>query len=111
MTDRGSFKAQSDALRRAAGMWGTASGDMDKAVTEVTPGVGGGDSFGVLAGSSGVSGHYNEWSQEMLTALKTGRDNFDYLDAALTSTANDYDGVDSTVATDLATLDGMIDHG
>lgn len=108
MTDRGSFSVQSEALRHAAKMWRTAAQDMGKAADEIEPGVGGGDSFGVLAGSSGVSGHYNEWSQEMLTALQTGQANFEYLDAALTSTANDYDGVDSTVATDMDTLDRMI---
>lgn len=109
MTDRGSFSVQSEALRRAAEMWRTAATDMGKAITEIEPGVGGGDSFGVLAGSSGVSGHYDEWSQEMLTALQTGQKNFQYLDAALVSTANDYDGVDSTVATDMQTLDRMIE--
>lgn len=109
MTDRGSFKVQSQALKNAASMWRTASEDMDKALKEIKDGVGGGDSFGVLAGSSGVSGHYNEWSREMKTALTTGRDNFSYLDAALTSTANDYDGVDSTTATDFSKLDGMIE--
>ena len=83
MTDRGSFSVQSEALHHAAAMWRTAAVDMGKAADEIEPGVGGGDSFGVLAGSSGVSGHYDEWSQEMLTALQTGKANFEYLDAAL----------------------------
>jgi hypothetical protein len=108
MTDRGSFKVKSEALRRAAHMWSTAAGDMAKAHTEIAPGVGGGSSFGVLAGSSGVSTSYDNWSQDMLAALQKGHDNFVYLDAALTSTANDYDGVDSTVATSFDTLDKMI---
>lgn len=110
MTDRGSFSVQSEALRRAAAMWATAATDMGKALTEIGPGVGGGDSFGVLAGSSGVSGHYDEWSREMQKALQTGKSNFEYLDAALVSTANDYDGTDSTVATDMQTLDRMIEQ-
>jgi hypothetical protein len=45
----------------------------------------------------------------MLTAVQTAKKNFEYLDAALNSAANDYDGVDSTVATDMNTLDRMIE--
>ena len=109
MTDRGSFSVQSEALRRAAAMWRTAATDMGEALTEIEPGVGGGDSFGVLAGTCGVAAHYDEWSREMQAALQAGKANFEYLDAALVSTAHDYDGTDSTVATDMQTLDRMIE--
>lgn len=109
MSDRGSFKAQSDALRAAATMWGNIAGDMGKAETEITPGVGGGDSFGVLAGSSGVSTSYDNWSASMLAAIQRAETNFAYLQDALNSTANDYDGVDATVATDMDTLDKRIE--
>lgn len=109
MVDRGSFEVQSQALRAAADLWRTAAQDMGSAQTEIEPGVGGGDSFGVLAGSSGVEGHYNVWSGDMLAALQRAQANFEYLEAALDSTANDYDGVDSTVALDISKLDAMID--
>lgn len=109
MSDRGSFKAQSDALRAAATMWGDIAGDMGKARTEIVPGVGGGDSFGVLAGSSGVSTSYDNWSAAMLTAIERAEANFRYLQDSLNSTADDYDGVDATVAADMATLDRRIE--
>ncbi len=109
MTDRGSFKAQSEALRAAATMWGSIAGDMGKAATEISPGVGGGDSFGVLAGSSGVSTSYNNWSSAMLAAVQRAETNFLYLQESLNSTANDYDGVDETVATEISILDKRIE--
>lgn len=110
MTDRGSFRVQSEALRRAATMWRTAAGDMGAAGEKIAPGVGMGSYFGVLAGSSGVSGHYDQWSREMATAIAKAQANFEYLDAALNSVANDYDGVDATVVSDISTLDRMIEE-
>jgi len=109
MTDRGSFAVQSQALRDAATLWSGCATDMGTVYDDIGPGVGGGGSFGVLAGSSGVSANYDRWSQAMLTAVQTAKKNFEYLDAALNSAANDYDGVDSTVATDMNTLDRMIE--
>ena len=109
MTDRGSFYVKSETLRRAATMWSTAAGDMKSAHDEILPGVGHGNDFGVLAGSSGVATSYDNWSTDMLTAIDKAKGNFTYLDAALTSTANDYDGVDATVKTDMSVLDGMIE--
>jgi len=108
VADAGSFVAQSEALRAAATLWADAATDMRAAITEISPGVGGGSSFGVLAGASGVAGHYDDWSGEMLAACRRARDNFDYLEAALDSAANHFDGVDATVATDFSRLDGMI---
>jgi hypothetical protein len=109
MSDKGSFAVQSRALRDAAALWSGCAADAQIVEDAITPGVGGGDSFGVLAGSSGVSANYNIWSAAMLTAVQTAKKNFNYLDAALNSAANDYDGVDSTVATDMQTLDRMIE--
>ncbi|KRC52901.1 MULTISPECIES: hypothetical protein [unclassified Nocardioides] len=109
MTDRGSFYVKSQTLRAAATMWSTAASDMASAHTEILPGVGHGNDFGVLAGSSGVATSYDNWSNDMLAAVDKAKGNFTYLDAALTSTANDYDGVDSTVKTEFAVLDRMIE--
>jgi hypothetical protein len=104
MTDKGSFAVQSQALRDAAALWGSCADDAQIVEDNISPGVGGGDSFGVLAGSSGVSANYNRWSAAMLTAVQTAKKNFNYLEAAL------YAGADGTVATDMQTLDRMIER-
>jgi len=109
MTDRGSFSVQSEALKQAAALWAQCADDVSTVSSDIAPGVGGGGSFGVLAGASGVAGNYNLWSQAMYEALATARDNFTYLEAALISSANDYDGVDSTTATDMDRLDRLGD--
>lgn len=108
MTDRGSFRAQSDALRDAASLWRNCATDAAAVEGDLEGPAGMGYMFGVLAGSCGVSDHYNTWSQQMVTAAATAHKNFTYLDAALTSCANDYDGTDSTVAANMGTLDRMI---
>jgi len=108
MTDRGSFKVQADKLRTHAGVWKDYADNVKAAAELIAPGVGMGYQFGYLAGSCGVESSYNTWSEAMQTALSDAETNFRYLEAALTSTANDYDGVDSTVATDFSKLDGMI---
>lgn len=107
MTDRGSFRVQSQALRDHSGFWETKSGQADDAKAEIAPGVGMGDDFGYLAGLNDVADNYNTWTHDMDAALADASDTFTYLHAALISTANDYDGVDSTVATSMSVLDPM----
>jgi hypothetical protein len=111
MTDRGSFSVQSEALTKAAAMWGTCADDVTGVRQDISSAVNMGRNFGVLAGSSGVRGNYNNWSLAMWEALNTARTNFTYLEAALTSTAADYDGVEQSVVTDFKTLDAMIGEG
>lgn len=108
MTDRGSFKVQSDKLREHATLWEGRAKDAGDAKTLIQPGVGMGYKFGILAGEANVKEYYNAWSEAMEQALADADSSFTYLDAALTSAANDYDGVDSTQATDYSRLDGMI---
>ena len=107
MTDRGSFRVQSDQLRSHAGLWTTKASEADSAAATIAPGVGQGDDFGFLAGQNGVADHYDTWTNDMYAALGDAGDTFRYLHAALVSTANDYDGVDSTAATSMNQLDPM----
>ena len=103
-----SFQVQSETLRTHATLWSGHADDVAEASTEISSAVGKGEDFGFLAGQEGVSDYYNTWSQAMATALTDAKKCFDYLEAALNSTANRSDDSDATVATDMATLDGMI---
>lgn len=107
MTDRGSFSVQSEALRSHAGFWNTKAGQATDAQTTIEPGVGMGDDFGYLAGLNGVADNYNTWTSDMYAALGDASATFRYLYTALNSTANDYDGTDSTVAVAMNVLDPM----
>lgn len=102
------FKAQSQKLRTAATIWDGCATDITKVGTDIAPAVGQGDKFGVLAGSSGVSGHFDTWIQDMHTATKDGTKNFTYLSAALTAIADTYDETDATVAESVESLDKRI---
>lgn len=109
MADRGSYEVGSETLREHAKLWKGHAKDVNDAHGLIEDGIGKGDDFGWLAGLNEVSDHYNTWTTAMGVALKDAKTCFDYLDAALNSAANDYDGVDSTVATDMNTLDKMIE--
>lgn len=108
MSDLGSFAVQSEKLRDHAGLWGDRERDVTKAGSTIAPGVGQGQKFGFLAGSCGVSDHYDTWSRAMAQALEDAGTSFRYLEAALGSTADGYDGADATAVTDFSRLDGMI---
>lgn len=107
MTDRGSFRVQSEALRSHAGFWSTKAGQAESARSRIEPAVGRGDALGYLAGQNGVADNYNTWTNDMYAALDDAAGTFHYLHAALISTANDYDGTDATVATSMPDLDRM----
>lgn len=108
MSDLGTFKVQSDALRTESKVWRTKATHAATAEGLIAGVVGRGDAFGVMAGSCGVTGNYNAWSAAMLKALQDAERSFDYLEAALVSAANAYDGVDATVATSVQKLDDMV---
>lgn len=108
MTDLGTFTVQSDALRDAAKLWAGCAEDAAGVAADIAPAVGQGDKFGVLAGSCGVTRSFNTWIEAMHQAATDAAKTFRYLDAALQSTANAYDGADNTSATSIAKLDGMI---
>lgn len=103
-----SFQVQSETLRTHATLWGGHADDASAAKTKIEPAIGKGDDFGWLAGLNGVADHYDTWTAAMGTALDDALKCCNYLEAALNSTANDYDDSDQTVATDMATLDQMI---
>ena len=106
-----SFKVESDNLRHQASIWAGAKKDADSVKQTLSVTVGQGDAFGVMAGSMGVSGRYNEWTSDMDNALTDASYSFGYLDAALTSTANGYDDSDATAVTGMAELDKQMDEG
>lgn len=110
MTDRGSFTVQSEKLRAAAQLWAGCAADAATVKSDLDGPRGQGYMFGVLAGSCGVTEHYNTWSQQMYTAVGTAEHNFTYLDAALNSCADNYDGVDATAGVSMQVLDGMIER-
>jgi hypothetical protein len=104
----GDLRADTDKLRTAATIWTGCSTDVDKVHNDLLPAVGQGSKFGVLAGSSGVSGNYDIWIQAMADAAATGTKNFTWLSAVLVSIADRFDGTDATVAQSVESLDEMI---
>lgn len=107
MTDRGSFRVQSDQLRSHADYWTGKATQADSARTTIEPGVGKGVDLGYLAGLNGVADNYDEWTNDMYAALQDAAGTFRYLNAALVSAANDYDDADETAATAMSELDPM----
>lgn len=104
-----SYEVQCQTLRTHAQLWKGHADDAKTAGKTIDPAIGDGDAFGWLAGLNKVSAHYNTWTAAMGVALDDAEKCCRYLDAALNSTANDYDASDQTVATDMATLDKMIE--
>lgn len=111
MADRGSFHVESEALRQHAEVWATHSANAQEARDLITPALGKGDDFGLIAKESGVSAYYENWIAEMDVALGDAVKTFDYLHTALNAVADDYDGADSTVATGFDDLDRLNDLG
>jgi hypothetical protein len=109
MTDIGSYQVQSQTLRTHSGLWKGHAADIAAAETLVGSAIGKGDDFGWLAGLNEVADHYDTWTTAMDTALKDAKRCFLYLEAALNSAANAYDGVDSTVATDVGALKKILE--
>lgn len=103
-----SFQVETDNLRRQATIWADSSANVATAAGDCSPGFGQGSKFGVMAGSEGVTAMYDEWTSDMSNALTDAAYSFDYLETALGSVANDYDGTDSTVATDIGVLDRQL---
>lgn len=104
-----SYEVQCQTLRTHAQLWNGHADDASAAGTTIEPAIGDGDAFGWLAGLNQVSEYYNTWTNAMGVALDDAEKCCRYLNAALISTANDYDDSDQTVATDMATLDRMIE--
>jgi len=103
-----SFQVQSETLREHARLWSGHARDAASARDTIQPAVGKGVDFGYLAGLNGVADNYDRWTEAMDRALRDAEKCFHYIEAALESTANNYDNSDQTAATDMATLDAMI---
>jgi hypothetical protein len=104
-----SFRVETDNLRSQAKEWGKRAAHADTVRSDISAGVGAGYDFGFLAGGAGVKGMYDDWSQAMENALKDCAYSATYLQAALTSTADDYDETDATQAQDAAQLDRLLE--
>lgn len=102
------FQVQTQSLRAHARLWSRHADDAASARETIAPAVGKGEDFGVLASREGVAEHYNQWTRAMDQALADAERCFRYIEAALESTAANYDNSDQTAATDMATLDAMI---
>ena len=101
----GSFEVQAAELRAHGEFWSQKATDAQAGYNTMRPGIGKGEDFGYLAGLNGVSDNYNKWTEDMGEALLDARGTFQYINTALNSTANDYDGTDSTVSTSFDELD------
>ena len=105
MTDLGSFKVQSDELRKESSEWTRRKEHLTDAKGLVDNGLGKGYKFGFFGIAAGLDTFHDEYIQAMVTALDDGAKTFDFIAAALESTANAYDGADSTAATDADQLE------
>ncbi len=108
MTDLGSFEAQTQSMRSQAQYWETRAGYADSGRDTISAGAGKGYQFGFLAGLAGVSEGYNTWMASMMRATQDAAHTARWMQAAMTSAADAYDGADSTTAADMADLDKMI---
>lgn len=104
----GEMKAKSDRLRAVADIWSDCATDCWSVHTSLQPALGQGSKFGILAGASGVDENYDIWIEKMSVAARTGSGNFFYLKSALDAIADTYDGVDSTVAQSMDSLDKQV---
>lgn len=104
MTDVGSFSVQSEELREESQEWGTRVEALTAAKGLASNGLGQGYKFGFFANQAGLGDKHDQFIRKMVDALTYGEQTFDYLEAALASTANAYDGVDSTVAESVSDL-------
>lgn len=104
------FQVQSQNVRRQATLWGDRKKDVETVRTAVSPGFGQGSVFGFMAGSANVEAMYNEWTSDIGNCLTDAAYSFSYLNAALVSTANQYDDTDATSATSAQALDKQIEE-
>lgn len=104
MGDLGHFEVQSGELLTEAGEWvrrGTALGDA-KALAD--NGLGQGYNMGYFARQAGLDRYHDGFIADMVQALADGERTFDFVAAALASTADAYDGADDTAAESAAAL-------
>jgi uncharacterized protein YukE len=106
-----SFTVETDNLRSQAKFWADSKTHVDQVKQTLAEVVGQGSAFGVMAGSAGVSGMYDAWTQKMDDCLADASYSFTYLDAALRSTADRYDDSDETSAMNMKELDKLLDEG
>ena len=103
-----SFKVESDNLRSQAEEWGKRATHADTVRSDISASVGAGYDFGLVA-RWGRRRRCTRMEPAVENALKDCAYSATYLQAALTSTANDYDETDATQAQDAAKLDRLLE--
>lgn len=98
MSDIGTFAVDSSELRVEALEWSARRLRLVGARGLADNGVDQGYRFGLLARNAGLNDEHDRFISAIVRAMDQGAATFDYLQAALTATANAYDGVDATVA-------------
>jgi len=99
MGDIGSFQVESQKLRQEGGEWKARADRMGEAKDLAENGKSMGYKFGLLAQNAGLPDQHDTFLDDIVQAFTDGKATFDYFEAALTSSANAYDGVDATSAT------------
>jgi uncharacterized protein YukE len=104
------FQVEAENLREQAKEWGKRADHADSVRQSIASAVGKGYDFGFLAGGANVSESYDAWVQKMNDALLDCTYSATYLEAALISTANDYDDTDATQAQSSQELDKLLEE-
>ena len=104
------FQVESDNLRSQARIWHRSRDHATSVAQDLAETIGRGSAFGRMAGSAGVSAMYDAWTRDIDRCLADAAYSFGYLDAALRSTADGYDGSDATSALGMAELDKRLDE-
>lgn len=105
-----SFAVESENLRTQAKLWSGRAADCVTVQNDCASAIGQGRAFGFMAGANGVTRMYDRWTADINNCLSDAAYSFRYLDAALVSTANEYDDSDATAAESAAALDKKLEQ-
>ena len=106
-----SFQVQSDELRTESGEWERRKTALSDARGMADDGVGQGYNMGFFARQAGLDVAHDTFISSMVAAFADGVMTFDYIAAALASTANAYDDADSTTVESAADLRRRLPDG
>ena len=104
MGDLGHFEVQSAELRAESAEWTRRGTALTDAKALADNGLGQGYNMGFFARQAGLDRYHDGFVADMVQALADGVRTFDFVAAALTSTADAYDGADHTAAQSAAAL-------
>jgi hypothetical protein len=104
MGDLGHFEVQSAELRAESAEWTRRKTALADAKALADNGLAQGYNMGFFARMAGLDRYHDGFVSDMVQALADGERTFDFIAAALDSTANAYDGADDTSAESAAAL-------